>query len=293
MTAELHAELLSRLEQNWNGLPDKPGETPSGTLRRLWLHACVAPEGEGPLPAADDAARARLRALVERRLAGEPLAYLVGSQNFMGIEFLAAPGAMIPRSETEILGRAALRLLESIVAERGSARVIDLCTGSGNIALALAHLVPACRVIGCDISPEAVAVAERNAARLGLAARFSARTGDFLAPFDTPEFLGSVDLITCNPPYISSSRVDQLPDEIRRHEPRPAFDGGPFGIRLLTRLLHDSPRFLRHGGWVACETGLGQGEAMAAKFRQSPAFQSVETFSDEAGRVRALAARAR
>ncbi len=281
----LHRELLTRLRDSWQGLADKPDETPEGTLAALWAFVGLAPE-EAQEPLASS-----LRALVERRLAGEPLSYLVGRQRFMGIELLSGPEAMIPRKETEILGYAALEVLQGIVAERGSARVVDLCTGSGNLALALASRVPACRVFGGDISEEAVGLAARNARHLGLADRADFRAGDFLAPFETAEFLGSVDLLTCNPPYISTARVETMAHEIAGFEPRAAFDGGPLGIKLLARLVKEAPRLLRPGGWVACETGLGQGESLSRMFQKSPDYAQVRTFPDAEGRVRAMAAR--
>lgn len=283
----LQRELMARLRDSWQGLADKPDETPEGTLEALWAFAgCSGAE-------VDEARASQLKALVERRLAGEPLSYLIGRQVFMGIEFLSGPEAMIPRKETEILGYAALEVLRAIVTERGPATVVDLCTGSGNVALALASLVPDCRVHGSDISEASVRLAGRNAQFLGLEARADFRAGDFLAPFETGEFLGSVDLLTCNPPYISTARVETMAREIAGFEPRAAFDGGPLGIKLLARLVKEAPRFVRPGGWVACETGLGQGESMSRMFQKSPDYQQVRNFNDAEGRVRAMAAQVR
>jgi release factor glutamine methyltransferase len=197
---------------------------------------------------------------------------------------------MIPRQETEILGRAALGLLQAQAKERGQTTVIDLCTGSGNVALALAWHVPSGRVWGGDLSEDAVQLARQNAQHLGLADRVQFRVGDFLTPFETEALEGQVDLVTCNPPYISTARVDKLPHEIAGFEPRLAFDGGPFGIRLLTRLVKEAPRFLKPGGWVVCEVGLGQGEAMARVFQKAPVYRKTQVFADEQGEVRALAA---
>jgi len=285
MDAEnLRCELLGKLNASWHGLSDKPDETPESTLEELW--DLVAGK-ETALPADGDL---KLRALVERRLAGEPLSYLTGRQCFMGLELLAAPGAMIPRKETEILARAALDRLTRIVDQQGSALVVDVCTGSGNIALTLARNEGRCLVHGSDISEEAVELARRNAAHLGLEPRVSFRSGDFLEPFKTPEFMASVDLLTCNPPYISSAKVDRMDREIAGFEPRAAFDGGPFGISILNRLVKEAPVLLKEGGWVACETGLGQGEAMSRLFRKSGAYREVLVFSDEEGQARVIVA---
>lgn len=289
---KLHRELMARLRDSWRGLADKPDETPESTLEALWCLAGL-PLRDGSVAALDEPSVLRLRALVDRRLAGEPLAYLIGRQTFMGIEFLSSPEAMIPRKESEILGYAALEVLKTLVAEKGAARVLDLCSGSGNMGLALATCVPACRIFGGDISEEAVRLAERNAQFLGLADRASYRTGDFLASFETEEFLGAVDLLTCNPPYISTARVETMAHEIVDFEPRAAFDGGPLGIKLLARLVKEAPRFVRPGGWVACETGLGQGESMSRMFQKSPDYQQVRNFNDTEGHVRAIVAQVR
>jgi release factor glutamine methyltransferase len=286
----LFAELSGRLAAAWQGLPDKPDERPASTLRALWLFVGGPAGPAGALPALDEGAVAQLEALVARRLTGEPLSYLVGRQVFMGMELLASPAAMIPRQETEILGRAALGLLQALAQERGLTTVIDLCTGSGNVALALAWYVPSGRVWGGDLSEEAVQLARQNAQHLGLADRVQFRAGDFLTPFETEALAGRVDLVTCNPPYISTARAEKLPHEIAGFEPRLAFDGGPFGIRLLTRLVKEAPRFLKPGGWVVCEVGLGQGEAMARAFQKASVYRKVQMFADERGEVRVLAA---
>lgn len=285
----LHRELMTRLQASWQGLADKPDETPESTLAELWAFAGLAEDGTEP----EEPLAAQMRELVARRLAGEPLSYLLGRQRFMGLELLSTPEAMIPRKETEILGFAALEILQGIVAERGSATVVDLCTGSGNLALVLASRVSACRVFGGDISEAAVRLAGRNAQRLGLADRVTFRAGDFTAPFETEEFRGAVDLLTCNPPYISSARVETMAHEIAGFEPRAAFDGGPLGIQLLTRLVKEAPHLMKPGGWVACETGLGQGEALSRMFQKSPAYEDVRTYRDAEDHVRAMAARVR
>jgi release factor glutamine methyltransferase len=287
MNEILYQRLLDRIQQHWAGLPDKPEETPETTLVALWR--CVA--GLDPGGKLDAEGDARLTALVERRIGGEPLAYLTGSQLFMGIDFLSSPEAMIPRKETEILGKAALKLTEQLAQELEAVKIIDLCTGSGNIALTLAHYEPLCVVFGADLSEDAVQLATRNALRLGLAARAHFFSGDLFAPFEQPEFLGQMDLVTCNPPYISSAQVEKLPGEILHHEPYLAFDGGPFGIRILTRVIREAPRFLKPGGWVCFEVGLGQGKALLNMINKSGLYSNVEASNDEAGEIRVLQAR--
>jgi release factor glutamine methyltransferase len=289
----LYRELSARLESDAQFLPDKPEENVHSTLQALWHaasgSACSSERAvTSQLRELNASQQATLREMVDRRIGGVPLSHLTGRQQFMGLEMLAGPQALVPRAETELLARIAIGL-----ATAGSAPllVIDVCTGSGNVALAIAHHVARARVHAADLSEEAVELARRNASHLGLATRVEFRAGDLLAPFDTPEFAGAVDLLTCNPPYISSAKVKQMPGEISGHEPSLAFDGGPFGVSILMRLLNDAPRLLRGGGWLAFEVGLGQGPAMAKRLKGNPAFDEVHSHSDAKGDVRAIAAR--
>jgi release factor glutamine methyltransferase len=211
----------------------------------------------------------------------------------MGLEMLAGKEALIPRAETELLGRAALKLLRELAAgangKQGTA-VVDVCTGSGNLALALAHHEPAARVFGADLSADAVDLARRNALHLGLDARVEWRVGDLLEPFNQAEFHGQVDLLVCNPPYISSKKVDTLAGEIGGFEPRLAFDGGPLGIAILNRVIREAPTYLRPGGWLAVEVGLGQAVAMVKRMQGLGTYRLVQALSNELGEPRAVLA---
>lgn len=296
-TSELYARARTRCEAGLRALADKPEETPDTTVRALWhLAAGRALSAETaallPLPPLGTAEAAELDRLLEARLGGTPLAYLTGRQRFFGLELVAGPEALIPRKETELLAAAALERVRGAVAARGEALVVDVCTGAGNVALALAANEPLARVYGADLSEAAIGLARRNAARLGLDDRTGFRAGDLLSPFDEPAFLGRVDVLTCNPPYISSAKVDALPAEIGRHEPRMAFDGGPFGVRVLERLLRDAPRFLGPSGSLVFEVGLGQGQALMRRLAGGSAFEDVEGRQDAAGQVRVVLARA-
>jgi release factor glutamine methyltransferase len=293
---EAYRELRERLDGKLQFLPDKPEETVDSTLHALWMSAAGRPMSaeaavDATLPDLDARARALLESLIEQRLAGIPLAHITGRQRFLDIEMLAGHEALVPRKETELLARLAIGLGKDLAAERATITAIDVCTGCGNLALAIARHVPAARVFGADLSEEAVFLARRNAEHLGLAEHAEFRAGDLLQPFDEPAFLGNVDLLTCNPPYISSAKVGQMAEEISAHEPRLAFDGGPFGVAVLMRLLQDAPKFLKPGGWLAFEVGLGQGPAMQKRLASAGAYHDIRTVADAGGAIRALAAR--
>ena len=169
--------------------------------------------------------------------------------------------------------------------------MIDVCTGAGNLAVTLATQVPAAQVYASDLSVEAVQLARRNGAMLDLGSRVEFRQGDFLNPFADGQFDHNIDLLVCNPPYISTGKVSTMPTEIIGHEPSLAFDGGPFGVKILQRLLTEAPQYLRHGGWLAFEVGLGQGPALMDRLRRNPAYADVAGVVDAAGAVRAVVAR--
>lgn len=287
---------LTELCRRWVGLPDKPDEDPESTLRALWLAAAGEPcpvevAVRRRLPELDQRGRAVLRELVERRLSGVPLAHITGRQSFMGLELLAGPEALVPRRETELLGYAALEVLRETVAERRRALVIDVCTGSGNLALALAHHEPRCEVVGGDLSADALGLARRNAERTGVADRVGFVQGDLFAPFEALGLRGGVDVVVCNPPYVSSSKAAVMPTEIAAFEPRLAFDGGPFGIAILFRLAAGAPRFLKPGSWLCFEVGAGQGERMASRLERAGSYEEVRRVRDDAGEVRVILGR--
>lgn len=286
------ADLVLRLREGADWLPDKPEETPEATARALWLAAAgrpcsaVAAAATGGLPTLDGPATRRLEGLVARRLAGVPLAHLTGRAHFCGLELLAGTQALVPRAETALLAGAAIAALRR--AGEASPVVLDACTGSGNIALAVAHHCPAARVAGADLSAEAIALALANARRLGLDDRVRFLVGDLLAPFQALGVAGRVDLLTCNPPYISSAKVPLMAAGIAGHEPAMAFDGGPLGVSLLSRLLDEAPAWLRPGGLLLVEVGLGQGPALLRRLARDPAWSRTQGHGDGAGAIRVL-----
>ena len=205
---------------------------------------------------------ARFRELVKRRRAREPIAYILGEREFYGRTFRVDRRVLVPRPDTETLVDVALQR----TARRAmSMRVLDLCTGSGCVALTLARERPTTLVYAADLSAEALAVARDNALRLG-AYNVAFREGDlFAAVGGAPRF----DLITANPPYIAAGEIASLQAEVRDHEPRLALEGGADGLDVVRRLVGEAPAHLAPEGTLAVEIGFGEAEATAAIFSEA------------------------
>jgi release factor glutamine methyltransferase len=287
-------ELVAAYQCRFRASPDKPNETAEAIVRGLWLCAAgIAVSADRAmtigLPPLTGEQQQGLKKLLELREQGTPLAHLTGRQQFMGLEFICSEQALIPRKETEILGAAVCDLLTREIARGdGHIKVLDLCTGSGNLACAVAKHAPSSVVFGVDLSPEAVELAGMNALQLGCCARVKLFCGDLFAPVESEAFYHTFDLVMCNPPYITTAKLATMNQEIVAHEPRMAFDGGPLGVGVLWRLLHDAPRFLKPHGWLAFEVGAGQGDAMFRRLSRNTRFDRITGLKDGAGTIRAI-----
>jgi release factor glutamine methyltransferase len=276
--------------------PDKPDETPETTARALWFAAAGAPRPVTrtgtSLPALDDEQAKTFEQLVERRVTGEPLGYLSGRQEFLGLEFHCAAGALIPRRETEIVGTVALELARTLAAAKGPIRILDLCTGAGNLAVSLAVHEPRALVWATDLEADALVVAARNVSLHEVGDRVRLLRGDLFGALESsPEPAGPFDLIVCNPPYIPSSKAKAMPAEVGGFEPSAAFDGGDFGLSILFRLVSEAPRHLAAGGWLCFELGAGQGRMIEKRLAGQGSYTDVRSVPDPAGTARALVAR--
>ena len=242
-------------------------------------------EGRIAVPAG---AQGAFQSLLARRARHEPLQYLLGAVEFCGLALTVGPGVFIPRPETEELVERAAAL-----GPAGAATVVDLCTGSGAIACALATRRPSWVVWAVDRAPHALACAHANVTRLGLGARVRLLDGDLFAPLPAHLAAEGVDLIVTNPPYLATPVLLELPAEVRDWEPREALDGGVDGLAVIRRLLGEAPAWLRPGGRAFVEIGEEHGAAVTALAGADPRYADVTVHRDFRGQVRIVEARRR
>jgi release factor glutamine methyltransferase len=198
--------------------------------------------------------------MIERRAAGEPVQYITGHQEFYKLDFLVTPEVLIPRPETEFLVDRVLTLVRQ--SQQRSPLIVDLGTGSGGVAVTLAVALPGARVIATDISGAALAVARQNAARHGVSSHIEFYEGDLLAPLAALGIDNQVDLLVCNPPYIAAREPEMVQREVRDYEPHAALFGGDDGLIFYPRLLAEGFAYVRPGGYLVCEIGYNQLEAI-------------------------------
>ena len=210
-----------------------------------------------------------------------------GLVEFLGFELLVAPGVLVPRPETELLARAALQELRDLRAPR----VIDMCCGSGNLACGIALLAPHAELWASDLEPRCIEVARRNVERLDLSRRVRLGQGDLFAGLRGFALEGSIDAVVCNPPYISARRLEGDSAALLEHEPRAAFDGGPYGLSVHQRVIREAPGFLRAGGVLLFEIGLGQDRQLRALFARATQYEGLRLLHDAEGQARVALAR--
>ncbi len=234
----------------------------------------------------------RYERLLARRLSGVPLAYITGRKEFWSMILRVERGVFIPRPETELIVE---RVLAAAKARGKDATptIVDVGTGSGNIALALAKELPGARVIAADVSARALLVAESNARALGIRnVRFL--NGSMFETLRGRRLEGKCGFIVSNPPYVSAAEWEALPAEVREHEPRRGLVGGKTGLEFIGRLVAGTPEFLKPGGYLIFEVGFGQAENAMALFKQEQIVRSyaeVRSFSDLRGIPRVIQAR--
>lgn len=233
---------------------------------------------------ASEAVSEELDKLVQRILQEEPLAYVLGEWSFYGMNLHVNPSVLIPRDDTCAV--TALAIKKALFLEQ-SPRILDLCTGSGCIGLAIASRVKDARVTLADISKDALSVARKNAMRLKLSGRVSCYQADALQP--APGFLGKFDMIVSNPPYITSAEMEQLPKSVRDYEPHLALHGGADGLLFYRQIIKNYCDALKPGGFLCFEFGMDQGDDVCSLL-EANGFTVVERVNDFNGIERAVMA---
>ena len=223
-----------------------------------------------------------LEGVIERRISGEPLQYILGHQEFWSIDFKVNPFVLIPRPETELLVEQALWILSKNSLERTSF-VLELGTGSGAIVISLAREAKNIFLVATDISMDALLVAKENARSAGVFGRIEFVKGDLFNPFSLLREREPFDLILSNPPYIERSGIQGLPRDVRNYEPISALNGGEDGLAFYRNIISLAPIYLRKGGWLLLEVGQGQGPKVYDMINQKGSFNLPELIKDFSG----------
>jgi release factor glutamine methyltransferase len=232
----------------------------------------------------DEAQRQAFRELIRRRMEGCPVAYLVGRKEFFSLTLEVGPDVLIPRPDSECVVDECLRLARTL--ERP--RILDIGTGSGNLAIALAVRHKTAEVTAVDVSDPALAVARRNAEKHGVAGRIRFLHGDLFGPLEAGELF---DFIVSNPPYIPKGDIAGLERGVRDFEPHLALDGGADGFAVFDRLIAEASRWLKPGGYLLIEIGSPQEQRARARIESTPGYQLGPTLLDGSRHPRVLCAR--
>ncbi len=248
---------------------------------RIELYTAFAEEPEEPV-------KAKFRELIKRRAAGEPVAYLVGMKEFYSISFQVSKDCLIPRSETEHVVIECLDRAKKIRSEQPEKwlNIVDVCTGSGCIAVSVAKHLPQCKVTAIDVSPEAIAVANSNMKLNQLEDRVSVVASDLLSAMED----NSADFVLSNPPYISQDEFDKLEKTVRDYEPKLALVSGPTGMEIIERLAVQATSKLVDEGWFICELSPMIADAVLTRFSADPHWKNTSLVKDLAGLKRLVVA---
>jgi release factor glutamine methyltransferase len=225
---------------------------------------------------------------IERRSKREPLQYIIGNQEFWGLEFKVTPDVLIPRPETELIIEAAIAMVQD---RNKPVRIIDLCTGSGCIAVSLAKELANAHVIATDASEKALAVARENTRDHGVADRIRYLEGDLFEPLKELDIRGQIDIIVSNPPYVRESDLAALQSEVKDYEPLMALVAGPEGTEIAQRIIRHATEYLKKNGALIMEMGLGQAGALTRMTEATGAYGKPEVLKDLAGIERVIVAR--
>ena len=219
---------------------------------------------------------------------GEPLQYLLGRQNFMGLDFFVNSQVLIPRSDTEVLVEEAIKITQGLPKP---IKILDLCTGSGAIAISLAKYIEDAQIIATDISPEALEVAEKNARHIGVIDKITFYQGDLFEPLAGNHSPKTFDLIVSNPPYITTQEMEVLSIQVKK-EPQLALWGGEDGLDLYRQIIPQAPQYLKEGAFLLVEIGYEQTEAVTQIYKEA-GLEAIQVLKDWSGNDRVIKGRIR
>jgi release factor glutamine methyltransferase len=232
------------------------------------------------------------RSLIRKRLKREPIQYITGHQEFWSLDFLVGPAVLIPRAETELLVEETLKLRErDLLSDSSQLKILDLGTGSGAIAIALAKELESATIWASDISFDALTIARDNAKHHNLNNKINFCQADFLQPISNTSI--SFDMIISNPPYIPTDTFQTLPPEVRYHEPRIALDGHENGMHFIKRIIEESGSYLKPGGWLLIEMDPDQTEMALYLIDSTQSFSYKERIRDYRKKYRIVKAQKR
>jgi release factor glutamine methyltransferase len=293
---EFYTKMLTRLESSAIFQPDFPDENAITTLHILWNFAAGNSRSELPedienLPELSGELQEVIQTLVTKRLEGTPLAYMTGRTRFMNLDLYCEPGVLIPRPETELLCSTVLSELAKVSDGTGQLLGIDIGCGCGNLSCGIAANNANVQIHAIDLTDECVALSGKNVAALRLDGRITVHKGDMFSPLSDTGLEGKVDFIVSNPPYIPSSKLHSDLTHLTAHEPEEAFNGGIYGFGIHQRLIRDSLTWLKAGGVLAFEFGIGQERQIEALFRRVRCYEEVQFASDVKGNPRVVLTR--
>lgn len=231
-----------------------------------------------------------IMALVKRRVLREPLQYIIGRQGFWSLDFKVTKDVLIPRPETEIIIEETIKLAAH---DSRPATILDLCTGSGCIAITLAKELPDAVIYAADVSKEALLIAKENAKMHGVLRNIKFIHGDIFESLDSrlTTLDGFFDLIVSNPPYIKTSDIKNLEPEVKDFEPINALDGGDDGLKITRRIIDDAHKYLKKHGWLMIEMGIGQALDVKTLIEKSGDYDEISTIKDYSGIERVIKAK--
>ncbi|WP_427337882.1 peptide chain release factor N(5)-glutamine methyltransferase [Caloranaerobacter sp. DY30410] len=226
---------------------------------------------------------------INRRKEGYPVQYIIGRQEFMGLDFNVAEGVLVPRPDTEILVEKVIEIVNnSFLKDKKRVNIVDIGTGSGAITLSLAYYLKNAFVYSIDISKKALDVAVENCKKFELEDRVLFLEGSLFKPLSTLNLENNVDIIVSNPPYIPTDEIEKLQIEVSKYEPRIALDGGKDGLDYYREIVKDLSKYLTNNGVVAFEIGYNQGQDVKKLLENSGLFKKIEIIKDLAGHDRVV-----